>query len=372
MPTADVEELLKKIERNPVDMRAHFNLGRRYRKLKKNAEAEKCFRRALELKSDWADAHASLGDVLSVRKQAAEAIIEYSTAIRQRPKFGFPKAQQNLELNMRRYAGAEGEPLPEEPWFSALLKAIEGVAVHQREVGAAREKEREAWQQKEQAEKALRRARSLDGILETVDSDAITLKDVRVLEKRLKERAKALLAEREVRQRAGPRRPFLLGLLRPETSPRLPPHRLSRSRARVAARFEVDRRRRPIVDARRRRPRRVPRRAAAALALRPAAGHGPVEALRALPARRGRERPTTWRDGQLGPLGFLRVLRLATFTPDGPRRFKRARRARPRCPVRDRRARRVHLRLLDRPPRRVHVGRALLAGHARRGAGDLR
>ena len=28
MPTADVEELLKKIERNPVDTRAHFNLGR--------------------------------------------------------------------------------------------------------------------------------------------------------------------------------------------------------------------------------------------------------------------------------------------------------------------------------------------------------
>ena len=230
MPTADVEELLKKIERNPVDMRAHFNLGRRYRKLKKNAEAEKCFRRALELKSDWADAHASLGDVLSVRKQAAEAIIEYSTAIRQRPKFGFPKAQQNLELNMRRYAGAEGQPLPEEPWFSALLKAIEGVAVHQREVHAARDKELEARQQKEQAEKALRRARSLEGILETIDSDAITLKDVRVLEKRLKERAKALLDEREQDSRstaAAARSTSIdedpLAALRPPTRSDLPP-----------------------------------------------------------------------------------------------------------------------------------------------------
>ena len=71
--------------------------------------AEPCFRRALELKSDWADAHASLGDVLSVRKQAAEAIIEYSTAIRQRPKFGFPKAQQNLERIRAERMSASGQ-----------------------------------------------------------------------------------------------------------------------------------------------------------------------------------------------------------------------------------------------------------------------
>ena len=42
----------------------HHNLGKAHRALGQLAEAVVCYRRALELKPDYAEAHSSLGNVL--------------------------------------------------------------------------------------------------------------------------------------------------------------------------------------------------------------------------------------------------------------------------------------------------------------------
>ena len=54
MATA-IDTLMEKVMKSPHDMRAHFNLGRKLRKAKRDDEAEQAFRAALALKHDWSE-----------------------------------------------------------------------------------------------------------------------------------------------------------------------------------------------------------------------------------------------------------------------------------------------------------------------------
>lgn len=66
---------------------APYNYGLVLMKEGKLGEAEKAFRKALEINPSFADAHNNLGFVLERQGKLAEAIVEYKKAVEERPDF---------------------------------------------------------------------------------------------------------------------------------------------------------------------------------------------------------------------------------------------------------------------------------------------
>src|SRR5205823_5156592 len=60
----------------PNDPMAHYDLGRRLAHRRAYKEAEAAYRKAIELKPEYAEAHCNLGDVLGEEGQFAEALKE--------------------------------------------------------------------------------------------------------------------------------------------------------------------------------------------------------------------------------------------------------------------------------------------------------
>jgi len=73
-PEQAIKLFLEAIEAYPAFQSAHVALGEQYDKIKRYAEAESAYKRAVELKNESASAQAGLGVVLVKQKKYAEAI----------------------------------------------------------------------------------------------------------------------------------------------------------------------------------------------------------------------------------------------------------------------------------------------------------
>ena len=73
---------------------AHSNLGAALAIQRRDAEAIDHYRRALQLKPDFAEAHNNLGRLLALRGQFAEAIDHYRRALQLKPTYR--QARSNL------------------------------------------------------------------------------------------------------------------------------------------------------------------------------------------------------------------------------------------------------------------------------------
>lgn len=74
----------------PRDLAAWFNLGAAYGQLGDFAEAERCFRRALDLRPDWAQAHQHLGEALELQGRTRDPLQCYEHVSRLAPAWDAP------------------------------------------------------------------------------------------------------------------------------------------------------------------------------------------------------------------------------------------------------------------------------------------
>lgn len=70
---------------NPSDAGSEYELGEVFRLMRRITDAERCYRRALEIRSNFAPAHMSLANVLSLEGKKAEALTHYVEASRENP-----------------------------------------------------------------------------------------------------------------------------------------------------------------------------------------------------------------------------------------------------------------------------------------------
>jgi predicted O-linked N-acetylglucosamine transferase (SPINDLY family) len=78
-----MDRIAKRLTADPLNQRGLGHLARG-----ENGQAAECFREAIALDSDLADAHNNLGIVLSADNKLDEAIASYRSALRLRPDFG--------------------------------------------------------------------------------------------------------------------------------------------------------------------------------------------------------------------------------------------------------------------------------------------
>ena len=96
------------LELKPDYAEAHNNLGNALKDQGKLDEAVACYRRALELKPDFAEAHNNLGNALKEQGKLDEAVACYRRALELKPDFA--EAHGNLGERFggdRRFSGAE-------------------------------------------------------------------------------------------------------------------------------------------------------------------------------------------------------------------------------------------------------------------------
>ena len=108
---------LEAVQRNPLNGRAHNNLGKALMDLGDNAQARKAFENALELNPESFDAHLNLGLALARQGFVAEALPELHRSLALRPEN--PKALYNIGLayhKMRLYESAQS-------YYERALKA---------------------------------------------------------------------------------------------------------------------------------------------------------------------------------------------------------------------------------------------------------
>ncbi|WP_269623974.1 tetratricopeptide repeat protein [Prochlorococcus marinus] len=89
----------KAIEIKPDYAKAHSNLGIILRDLGQLKEAELSYRKAIEIKPDYAEAHSNLGNVLRGLGQLKEAELSYRKAIEIKPDYA--EAHSNLGIILR-------------------------------------------------------------------------------------------------------------------------------------------------------------------------------------------------------------------------------------------------------------------------------
>lgn len=76
------------VAKAPENARAHLNLGRVLHEAGARGEAERCFRRSIELRPDSVEAHYNLGLVLTQTGRGGEAIGHFEHALRIEPGYG--------------------------------------------------------------------------------------------------------------------------------------------------------------------------------------------------------------------------------------------------------------------------------------------
>jgi Flp pilus assembly protein TadD len=123
------EHFRRAIEFKPNFRNAHYRLGRTMEQLRQPAAAAVAYRRALTLRPDDADAHYGLGAALEDVGRTDEAIASYREAVRLRPDFA--EAQYNvgvLLLNQNQPAAALPHleaALRLKPQFPGLAEALD-------------------------------------------------------------------------------------------------------------------------------------------------------------------------------------------------------------------------------------------------------
>jgi len=71
---------------SPSDAGSEYELGEVFRLMRRKADAEACYRRALQLQQNFAPAHKSLGNLLSVEGKKDEAIAHLQEAVKEDPQ----------------------------------------------------------------------------------------------------------------------------------------------------------------------------------------------------------------------------------------------------------------------------------------------
>ena len=77
----------KAIELKPDLPEAHYNLGNTLKNLGRLDEAEKSYKKAIELKPDYAEAHNNLGNTLNYKGDLVAAIDSYKQALNIQPDY---------------------------------------------------------------------------------------------------------------------------------------------------------------------------------------------------------------------------------------------------------------------------------------------
>ena len=105
-----------------ADPLTHINLGSALDNKRKFAEAEAAFRKAIELKPDYAAAYNNLGNALREQKKLAEAEAAFRKAIELKPDYA--EAHNNLgnALTAAEEAGRGGGGLPQGHRTQARLR----------------------------------------------------------------------------------------------------------------------------------------------------------------------------------------------------------------------------------------------------------
>ena len=80
-----IEEFQSALDQDPTYSQAALYLGRAYNALFDEANAEKYFRKAIEIDPDYLEAHASFGGMLLDIGNTDEAIRQFNTVLRRRP-----------------------------------------------------------------------------------------------------------------------------------------------------------------------------------------------------------------------------------------------------------------------------------------------
>ncbi|MEE2709297.1 MAG: tetratricopeptide repeat protein [Gemmatimonadota bacterium] len=90
MDTTKIDMFKKVLEIDPVDPAMHFGLGLEYMTAGMYAEAEPCFRKAIEFKDDYSAAYRELGKALTALGRDQEAVPVYEK--------GIPIAENNGDI----------------------------------------------------------------------------------------------------------------------------------------------------------------------------------------------------------------------------------------------------------------------------------
>ena len=100
------------LELKPDYAKAHNNLGNALKDQGKLDEAVACYRRALELKPDYAEAHNNLGNALKDQGKLEEAVACYRRALELKPDYA--EAHSNLVYTQIFCPGCDAQALYEE------------------------------------------------------------------------------------------------------------------------------------------------------------------------------------------------------------------------------------------------------------------
>ena len=100
------------LELKPDFAEAHNNLGGAFKEQGRLEEADACFRRALELKPDYVEAHSNLGSVFKDQGRLEEAIACYRRALELKPDFA--EVHSNLVYAQMFCSGYDSRTLYEE------------------------------------------------------------------------------------------------------------------------------------------------------------------------------------------------------------------------------------------------------------------
>ena len=101
------------LELKPDYAEAYNNLGIVLKEQGKLDEAIACFRRALELKPDYAEAHSNLGSALKDQGKLDEAVACYRRALELRPDFA--EAHYNLGSALEEIGDLQARKTPSAP-----------------------------------------------------------------------------------------------------------------------------------------------------------------------------------------------------------------------------------------------------------------
>ena len=91
----------KAIELKPDFFEAHNNLGATQQNLGRLDEAEKSYKKAIELKPDYAEAHNNLGNTLNYKGDLVAAIDSYKQAIKIKPDYAEAYNNIGIALNLK-------------------------------------------------------------------------------------------------------------------------------------------------------------------------------------------------------------------------------------------------------------------------------
>ena len=113
-----IEKQQQAIKKNPRDSEAYFQLGLAYQSLGKHKEELEAYKKAVELKSDFADAHFNLGVTYDILRDGSNAIRHVIKAEelyqKSREHAKIRKSRRKLRMLSIRYQLKIDDFLPEE------------------------------------------------------------------------------------------------------------------------------------------------------------------------------------------------------------------------------------------------------------------